>query len=251
MIRAPTSLSALRLLVLMSFVLIATACGGGTSPPVVTGNAPLLLAAGGLSLDPSPDTSGMGGLDLARLGIPGVSAVYDVTTPSGEPFVIDAVSRAPGNAGAVRLSVAHAADDGRVPQGGPETLADAGVMLSGPGQTTRTVWMDTHGDGFARMSLRGRIDRDQVLVVAADVDGGQTTFLLRVRLGPSSVINVAATSGGDYPGVLLDQTIYSSDSWMFGLPTIARSGDPTSVVCYEGDSADPSRPQPPWPFESQ
>ena len=151
------------------------------------------------------------------------------------------MSRAPANAGAVRLSVAHAADDGRVPQGGPETITDAGVLLSGPAQTRRNVWMDTRGDGFARVSLRGSIDRDQVLAVAASVGGEQTTFLLRVRLGPPSAINVAATSGGDYPGVLLDQTIYSSDSWMFGLPTIAVSGDRTSVVCYEGDRADPFR----------
>ena len=91
---------------ILLLALIATACGGGTSTPVATSNAPLLLAAGGVVLDPASETSWTGGLDLARLGITGVSAAYDVSTPSQAPFVIEALSRAPGNAGAVRLSVA-------------------------------------------------------------------------------------------------------------------------------------------------
>jgi hypothetical protein len=236
--------STLFLLTLFLLILV-TACGGGTRPPDVSGsaNAPLLLAAGGLALEPSSAASWTGGLDLARLGISGVSAVYDVTTPAGEPFVIEALSRAAENVGDVRLSVAHAADDSRVPQGGPETLSDAGVLLSGAGQAAREVWMDTRGDGFAHVRMRGSIERDQILAVAADVDGEQTTILLRVRLGLPSVINVAAQGGADYPGVLLEQTIYSSNSWRFGLPTIAVSGDRTSVVCYEGDRAEAFRPE--------
>lgn len=228
------------LLLALPLLLLATACGGGSKePPAVTGNAPLLLAAGGIPLEASPGAPWTAGLELTRLGLAGASAVYDVSTPAGAPFVIEAVSRARSNAGAVRLSIAHAADAGQIPQGGPETITDAGVLLSGPGQTTRSAWMDTHGDGFARLSLRGSIDREQVLAVAASVDGEQTTFFLRVHLGPPSVINVAATGGGDHPGVLLEQTIYSSDSWNFGLPTIAVSGDRSSVVCYEGDLGDP------------
>ncbi len=227
----------------VTLVLMAIGCGGGSKkgPSIDEGTVPLLLAAGSVSLDPTADTSWAAGLDLARLGIGGANAHYDVTTPADTPFVIEAYSRAPTNTGAVVLSVAHVADGGAAPAGGPETLSSAGVMLRGPGRTTRGEWMDAGGDGFARVNLRGSITRDQVLVASADVAGERTTFLIRVRIGAPSVINVAALGGGNHPGIQLDQTIYSSDSWMFGLPTIAVSGDRSTVVCYEGDRADAHR----------
>jgi hypothetical protein len=200
-----------------------------------------LLAAGGVTLTATADQSWTRGLDLGRVGLVGVNAAYDVTTPANVPFVIEAYSRAATNAGPVVLSVAHVADSGQVPQGGPETLSDAGVMLRGPGRVTRDPWMDAAGDGFARVNMRGSIDRDQILAVSADVDGERTSFLVRVRLGAPSAINVAALGGTTHPGVQLDEVIYSSDSWMFGLPTVAVSGDRSTVVCYEGDRADAHR----------
>ena len=217
------------------------ACGGGGNSPAPAGEAPLVLAAGSQKLDPVVGATWPAGLDLARLGVGPVDAVYDVTTPADEPFVLDAFSRATGNVGAVRLSVAHASDGGLAPIGGAETLADAGVLVAGPGQTARTPWVDAHGDGFARVTVRGRIQAEQVIAVVAEGEGQRSTAILRVRLGPPSAINLAATSGSDHPGLLLDRTLYSSDSWMFGLPTLAVSGDRTSIVCYEGDQADPYR----------
>ena len=227
---------------LVALVLIATACGGNSKVPEVDpGTVPLLLAAGSVSLEPAVDTSWAGGLDLGRVGLSGANAHFDVTTPADTPFVIEAYSRAPTNAGAVLLSIAHVSDGGVAPVGGHESLSSAGVMLRGPGRTTRGEWMEATGDGFARVNLRGSITRDQVLVASADVAGERTTFLVRVRIGPPSAINVAALSGGNHPGIELDQTIYSSDSWMFGLPTIGVSGDRSTVVCYEGDRADAHR----------
>lgn len=224
----------------------ATACGGGDGSPrgvPATGDAPLVLTAGSLKIEPAPDAPWVDDLDLARLGLESVQAAYDVTTPAQEPFTFDAITRGTSNAGIVRVSCAHAADDGFAPLGGPETIAQAGVLLLGPGQGVRGDWMDAQGDGFARMTLQGRVDADQVFAVLAEADGEQTVAVVRVRVGPPSAINVAAQSGSDHPGLILEQTLYSSDSWMFGLPTLAVSGDRSSIVCYEGDRVDPFRPE--------
>ena len=208
--------------------------GGGGGP---TGDAALLLAAGPNALDTSPD-SFTGTLDLAGLDVGSIDAVYDFTTPAGEPFVFDVLSRGDANTGTVRISVAHAADDGIRPAGGPETMARAGVVASASGTTRRAAWLDAQGDGFARVTMRGEIERDQVFVVEAETEVGKTTAAVRVRIGPESEINTAARPESDYPGVKDEATLYSSNSWTFGLPTIAVSGDRTSVVCYEGDIAD-------------
>ena len=90
---------------------------------------------------------------------------------------------------------------------------------------------------FARFTVRGEITRDQVIAVETDNGAGKSTALVCVRIGPESEINIVDTFSGDYPGVLEEMTLYSSDSWLFGLPTIAVSGDRTSIVVYEGDRA--------------
>ena len=229
----------------------ASGCGGGGggggagtgSGPRAAFRSPLVLAAGMVALEPAAGGTGAEGVDLDRLGLDDVDVVYDLTTPAGAPFLFDALTRRRGNGGGVRLSLAHASDDGNTPVGGPETLAGVGVIPSVPGAVNRAPWLDAHGDGFGRISLRGSIDRDQSFVLEADADGMPTRALVRVRIGDESSINLAAQAGGDYPGVLEETVLYSSNSWMFGLPTVAVSGDRSSVVVYEGDRSDPTRYQ--------
>ena len=229
----------------VAFVLVAVlavACGGGSGappaqPPLQA--APLLLAAGMTGVEPLAVDTVSPGVDLARLGMGPVDSVYDLTTPAGQAFAFDLISRANANEGFVRVSVAHASDGGLAPVGGVETLADAGILPSGTGVTPRNEWLDARGDGFARFTCGGTIDRDQVIAVEVDDGREKTTALVRVRIGPPSPINLGSLTGGDDPEILESTPLYSSDSWSFGLPTCAVAGDATSVVVYEGDRGDP------------
>ncbi|HEX5139025.1 MAG TPA: hypothetical protein VFY93_18795, partial [Planctomycetota bacterium] len=215
-------------------VLALSACGGGGGG---SGGqiqaAPLVVAAGMVPIAPAPVDDVSGTVDLARLGIADVTRVYDVTTPAGEPFSFDLLTRGPLNEGQVRVSVAHAADGGATPAGGPETLGFAGIVPSANGASGHAEWFDAYGDGFARITVSGAIDAEQVIAIEADTPEGDVTALIRVRIGPPSPINVDAGFRTDYPGVISVDTIYSSDSYQFGLPVCAISGDRTTVVTYE------------------
>ena len=227
------------------FVVALAGCGGGAGAPdpgTVLEPAPLLLAAGMVALEPLPVDTVSAGLDLGRLGITDVDAVYEVTTPANEPFAFDLLTRADSNAGGVRVSLGHAADDGQPPVGGPETMAEVGVVPSATGTSTRGGWIDAQGDGFARITVRGEIDRAQVFAVQAGNGGDETTALISVTIGPQSEINLMVQNAAFYPGIVEQATLYSSNSWLFGLPTVAVSGDRASVITYEGDRAQPHRP---------
>lgn len=220
-------------------VLVGTGCSGGSpGPQGPLEAAALVVAAGMTAVEPSPVDTVSAGADLDRLGLPEVDQVFEVTTPADEPFAFELISRADANTGDVRVSVAHAADDGAVPTGGVETLASVGVDLSASSTVRRDAWIDATGDGFARVTVSGSVAREQVIAVEARTDVGRTTALVAIRIGPVSDINLSESPHGDYPGVLDEQTVYSSDSWRFGLPTVAVSGDRTSIVVYEGDQAD-------------
>lgn len=220
-------------------IAVCTGCGGGEAAGPVLQAAPLVVAAGPTQLAPAATDTVSPGTDLGRLDVTEVAEVYEVTTPAGEPFVFDVLSRAEGNTGDVRVSLAHAADGGAVPVGGAESLAMAGVVPSATGATSRAEWLDVHGDGFARVTVRGVIEREQVIAVETESEVGIRTALIKVAIGPRSVVNPDPGAGSGYDGVLEETTIYSSDSWSFGLPTLAVSGDRASVVAYEGDQADP------------
>jgi len=217
-------------------------CGGSGSAAGDVQALPLVVAAGSVAVEPEPDVSVGPGIDLPRLGVERIDAVYELTTPRGREFVFDLLSRAESNTGTVRVSVCHAADDGAPPAGGAETLGKSGIIINATGASRHGSWIDSSGDGFARCTIRGSIDAEQVL--ACQVDDGERsgTVLVRIRIGPESGINLATGFGGDYPGILEEQTLYSSDSWQFGLPTIAVSGDRTSIVVYEGDRANSMLP---------
>jgi hypothetical protein len=228
----------MRRAVLLIALAWAGCSGGSPAPQGPDEAAALVVAAGMTAVDPAPVDTVSAGADLDRLGLPEVDQVYEVTTPADEPFAFELISRGAANAGTVCISVAHAADDGAVPTGGVETLANVGVDLSASSTVRRDVWIEATGDGFARITVSGSVVREQVIAVETRTDAGRTTALIAIRIGPPSDINLPETPHGNYPGVIDEQTIYSSDSWRFGLPTIAVSGDRTSIVVYEGDQAD-------------
>jgi hypothetical protein len=197
------------------------------------------VAAGPVALAPEAAGTPLPAADLGRLGIGTVSSVYRATTPAGEPFAFDVLTRSGNNGGTARVALAHAADGGATPSGGLDSLAAAGCVATGRGLTGGVEWLDARGDGFAAITVRGAITSDQVLAFRTTTAEGTTTALVCLDIGPPSSINDAAPLPPDYPGVLDDLVLYSSDSWAFGLPAIAVSGDRTSIVTYEGDRADP------------
>jgi len=231
-------------LLLVSLVaLIPLACeagGNGASTRSSSAvSAALVLAAGTVGIEPDPDSDWTESLDTSHLGVKKYDAVYDLTTPAGEEFTFDLLTRSPGNSGGARVAIAHVLDGDHAPVGGTETLAAAGLVPAATGTTNRDGWFEAHGDGFARITVRGRIDSDQVIAVETEDEDRKSTAIVRIRVGPESEINQPPSSGGEYPGITDETTLYSSDSWMFGLPTIAVSGDRTSIVCYEGDRGKP------------
>jgi hypothetical protein len=235
-------MSRIGFVVLSSLAVLAFACGGSGGSNTSLDAAPLVVAAGSVSVEPADQDRVSETVDLSRISAGGIAAVYELTTPANREFAFDLISRADGNSGPVQISVCHAADAGSAPAGGIESLGEVGIIVNATGATRSGLWIDSSGDGFARCTVRGTIDAEQVL--ACRVDDGERggTVLIRIRIGVESEINLAAGTGGDYPGVLVERTLYSSDSWQFGLPTIAVSGDRTSVVVYEGDRADPNLP---------
>jgi len=208
----------------------------------VLGGVPLILSAGMVPLEPEPVDSVSRTVDLRRLGITQVERVFDLTTPPGEQFTIQAFTRTESNTGAVTLCLAHCSDGGFVPAGGPESLGSAGVVPFADGAYPDGPWLEVEGDGYARLTVRGEIDEEQVLAICAESAAGKTVALVRLRLGGPSIINGAgsgATLEDDYAGVLATATLYSSDSWQMGLPVVAADGDATHVVVYDGSHDDP------------
>jgi hypothetical protein len=234
--------------VLLPLATAACSRGGSGDGPGYSGarvaRAPLVLSSGTAPLSPAARGAWADGVDLARLGIrpDEVTAWYDLTTPAGASFQIDVVSRRPGNSGDVLVGLAHASDDGNTPEGGPESVAAAGIVPAASGVAANALWLDARGDGFGCISLRGAVRRDQVLAFRAKGGAEPSVALVRIGIGPESAINVAGSTAGDYPGIRESRTLYSSNSWMFGLPTAAVSGDRTTIVAYEGDRSDPGGP---------
>ena len=158
-----------------------------------------------------------------------------MAAPAGSTFEFDVISQGLELAGEVSVSIAHVQDDGATPEGGLETIARAGVLLSGSGGVATSPWQIYRGDGFARATFHGRIDREQIYAVSAVSELGETTALICVRNSTDSKIALPPTTIGTYPNVVETRTLYSSPSLNFGLPVASISGDRTTVVSYEGD----------------
>lgn len=211
---------------------LLVAChGGGSSGPAAP--ARLVLAANTEVVAPVPNAT-RSSADLRRLGLQKARTVYRVTTPANEPFAFDLVAFQSGAQGSVEVGVAHVSDGGVPTSGGSETLAVAGIVPSGSGLRGSGPWITAFGDGLARLGVQGRIERDQTIAVTTS-DGGEA--VVEIAVGEPSVINQEPHGLGNDPSLSDRRTIYSSDSWQFGMPTVAVSGDRTSVVVYEGDRA--------------
>lgn len=229
---------------LSACLLLAGCSGSGSSGGAVAGatagtTAGVTVTAGLEALTPEATDTVSPTVDLQRLGVTRVDSVYDLSTPADAPFAFNAFARERGNAGAVKLSLAHVADAGATPSGDVTSIVEAGIVPSGSGAQANGDWLEVSGDGFARLSIKGRIARSQVLLLRAENAAGVRTTLVRIGLGASSAINVETSVEHACPTVSSQKTLYSSDSWQFGLPTVAISGDRTSVLFYEGDDNDP------------
>jgi hypothetical protein len=212
----PTALRSVPFLLL----LVLAACSGGGSDDVAP--AQVVIAVDGQALAADP-TVGVPPLPYReQIGVDSFGAKHRLTTPANEPFVFDLVSWAPSGRGTAGVSVRHVGDGGAEPAGGIESLARAGIAPAGTGMWQDGGWLAVAGDGFARLTVQGRIEREQVLAVT-NHDGGMT--LVVIAIGERSAINQDASSAPQHPGVQSRTVIYGSDAWSFGMPVIAVSGE--------------------------
>lgn len=222
----------------LALTLLAAACssGGGSGP---TAPARFAVSVHADAIAPEAGAA-VPVLDLQSFGVKGYGAVYRVTTPADEPFAFDLIAWNEGGAGTARVRVAHVGTGGNKPSGGVRSLAEAGLVPSGQGLFLDADWFTASGDGFARLSIQGRIQADQVLAVES---AGGGTSLVMIELGPRSVINQEPNGDPENPHVVARDTIYSSDAWTFAFPAVAVSGDRTTIVTYDGDRTHGMLPQ--------
>lgn len=213
-----------------------------TDTAPVTTTSEFSLAGGMSEIQPAATDTLSGTVDLARFGETAFNRVYELETPLNTEFSFTLVGRGLANFGMTQLSLGHVADNGVAPDKGAESLVAAGMVIDGTGLSYGGNFLTAIGDGFVRMTVTGRIQAGQVLVCKVPLQGGQDELCvgIRVAIGNSSVINLPnLASPGDHP-TATKTNIFSSDSWQFGLPAIAVSGDRYSVVCYDGVMADPN-----------
>ncbi|MCA8973460.1 MAG: hypothetical protein KDC98_02005, partial [Planctomycetes bacterium] len=216
---------------LPAVLLLVAACDTG---PKERQPAPtrFVLSVNGDSVAPSPDLVAPALSYRPQIGVASFGSKFRLTTPADEPFAFDLVAWNDGASGATSVSIKHVGDGGREPGDSPVSLARAGIAPAGTGLWQREGWLTVSGDGFARLTLQGRIDREQVFAVSDEL-GGMSLVVLAI--GERSAINQADPLAPAHPAVTSRATIYSSDAWAFGLPTIAVSGDRSTIVAYEGD----------------
>jgi hypothetical protein len=219
---------------------LLVACSGSqtTAVPPAEPTARLAVTSGTTVVVPATGAAPV--IDLTGLGAERVESHYRLTTPADTPLQFELVTWTADSAGMASIAVNHVRD-GEADVGlEPLSLARVGLFLAGQGLTSNGEWTTAQGSGFVRLVFQGRISRDQVLAVHTE---GDAVAVVEIAIGAASVINRPNGSEPEPPGVLMRDTIYSSDSWQFGIPTVAVSGDRTSVVCYEGNLGQPNTPQ--------
>jgi len=194
------------------------------------------LAAGMSEITPAATDNLSPAVNLSRFSAGSFDRVYELETPAGQDFSFTVVARGMANFGVTRMSVGHVADNGAVPALGAESIVAGGMHLEGGGLSYNGNLVDITGDGFSRVTVRGNINTDQVLIVRVPRDNQPDLDIgVRVRIGNQSAINLPNFAApGTRPG-MTTTPIYSSNSWYCGLPAIAVSGDRFSVVTYDGD----------------
>lgn len=214
--------------------------GTGASLPLLNNPGDALadqvtFAAGLSEIQPAMQDDLSQAVELSRFGAAEFDRVYELETPSGADFAFNVVARGEGNVGLTRLSVGHVADGGAEPTMGVESLADAGMTIDAPGLSNRGDVVDINGDGFARCTVRGKINSEQVLIVQVPRADDVLNVGIRIAIGKDSAINLKDNpSEGARPGTVWED-VYSSDSVQFGLPAIAVSGDRFSLAAYDGE----------------
>lgn len=194
------------------------------------------LAAGMSEINPEATDMLSPTVSLSRFAATSFDRVYELETPAGEDFSFTVVARGASNFGMTQVSLGHVADNGVIPTLGAESMVASGLHLEGGGLSYNGDFVDVIGDGFSRVTVRGNISSDQVLLVRVPRDNQAPLDIgVRVRIGNPSAINLPNFAApGARPGMTATP-IYSSNSWYCGLPAIAVSGDRYSVVTYDGD----------------
>ena len=214
-------------------------CTGGSgssssaAPPAVVSRPSnqVIVSAGSAPLVPDATVvDRSSAADRARLGIAAFDQSYTLTTPARDHVELSFAGSVAGSHGpvAVRFAMANGTGfaDGDMATVG--LLARAGNLMNGD-----PAWIETRGDGFARLTIYGSIAQDQTLILEREADGRKTHAAVTLRIGPPSAANPSFQVASAYPGLVTRTALFSSEAPLFGLPAIAGSGDRVSVVCYD------------------
>lgn len=222
----------------LAAVLALAACSGSSGGSATGPGARLLVTAGTNVVEPGGGAAPR--IDLTALGADRVEAHYRLTTPADAPLQFELVSWRTDIAGIAEIAINHVKDGQNEVVGDHLSLARVGLIPLGQGLSSDGEWTRASGSGFVRLTIQGRITANQVLAVHTE---GTGVAVVEIAIGAASPINRVPGTEPELPSVIARDTILSSDSWQFGTPTVAVSGDRTSVVCYQGDLASPTSPQ--------
>ena len=220
--------------VVLALLSLLGACSGGGGGDSRQG-ARLLVTAGTNVLEPGAATSAT--IDLSALGADRIEAQYRLTTPADMPLQFELVSWRANAEGIAVIAVDHLRDGSTDIGNDGRSLANAGLMTLGQGLQSDGDWTQASGNGFVRLTFLGRIVADQLLAVRTEGGG---IAVVEIAIGDASAINRRPSTEPELNGVIARDTLLSSDSWQFGHPAVAVSGDRTSIVCYEGDLQQPN-----------
>jgi hypothetical protein len=223
--------------VVLALLSLLGACSGGGGGDSRQG-ARLLVTAGTNVLEPGATT--VATIDLTALGADRIETQYRLTTPAGAPLQFELVSWRANAEGIAVIAVDHLRDGSTDIGTDGGSLANAGLMTLGQGLWSDGNWTQASGNGFVRMTFVGRIVADQLLAVRTEGGG---VAVVEIAIGDASAINRMPGTEPELNDVIARDTILSSDSWQFGHPAVAVSGDRTSIVCYEGDRQQPNAPE--------
>jgi hypothetical protein len=215
--------------------LAAAGCGGGGSSSerrlvAAAGDDQVVVSSGAREIpsDPTP-ANAVPASDKARLGIGALGRTYSLTTPAGAALELALSAIVPGARGAVAVRVALANGTGNA----AADLRAAGLTLRSGNLVDRGGWLESVGDGFARITISGSVGAGQVLIVEREVGGKRTHGAVSLAIGPLGPANPSFPGGTSYTGLKSETALYSSDAPIFGLPAICGNGDRVSIAAYD------------------
>lgn len=235
MLRKHTAYAAICAAACLSACTHSSGSGGSSSSstaPPSTQDGQVVVSAGAAELKRDTNLAdSTTAADKTRLQFSKVDSSFSVTTPAQTPvsFSVSAVN--PSVHGHVTLRAALA--------GGSSTaitdFASAGLTATASNVVDGGAWLETHGDGFARLSFTGQVAQGTNLILErVDSAGNKSHSVVNLGLGPTSFVNPNAAPVTS-ANVTKTTPVYSSSSWLFGLPAICGNGDRVSVVFYDSD----------------